>query len=74
LPGMRLESPLAYWLIAGPRASARAEIVAFCSWVQAQAALTRLAIGDVTPVATATSDTPAKARPGKSLRAGRPAH
>ena len=48
LPGMRLESPLAYWLIPGPRASARPEIVAFCNWVQAQAALTRMAIGDLT--------------------------
>ena len=46
LPGMRLESPLAYWLIPGPRAGARPEIAAFCSWVQAQAALTRQAIGD----------------------------
>jgi LysR family glycine cleavage system transcriptional activator len=72
LPGMRLESPLAYWLIAGPRASARAEIVAFCSWVQAQAAITRLAIGDVTPAATATLDTPNKTRPGKSRRTSRP--
>ena len=70
LPGMRLESPLAYWLIAGPRAAARAEIVAFCSWVQAQAALTRLAIGDVTPATTASAHAPAKARSGPSRRAG----
>lgn len=46
LPGMRLESPLAYWLIVGPRSALRPEIVAFCSWLQAQAALTRVAIGD----------------------------
>lgn len=47
LPNMRLDSPLVYWLIVGPRASARPEIVAFCNWLQAQAALTRIAIGDV---------------------------
>ena len=47
LPNMRLDTPLVYWLIVGPRASARPEIVAFCNWLQAQAALTRIAIGDV---------------------------
>ena len=49
LPGMRLESPLAYWLIIGPRSAARPEIVAFCHWLQAQAALTCAAIGDEAP-------------------------
>ncbi len=48
LPNMRLESPMVYWLIVGPRAAARPEIVAFCHWLQVQAALTRVAIGDVT--------------------------
>ncbi len=47
LPHMRLESPMAYWLIVGPRAAARPEIIAFCKWLQAQAQLTRVAIGDV---------------------------
>ena len=47
LPHMRLESPMVYWLIVGPRSAARPEIVAFCNWLQAQAALTRIAIGDV---------------------------
>ena len=46
LPGMRLESPLAYWLILNPRSAQRPEIVAFSDWLQAQAALTRLVIGD----------------------------
>jgi DNA-binding transcriptional LysR family regulator len=46
LPGMRLESPLVYWLIVGPRSAARPEIVAFCQWLEGQAALTRIAIGD----------------------------
>ena len=46
LPGMRLESPMAYWLVVGPRSAARPEIRAFCDWLTAQAALTRVAIGD----------------------------
>lgn len=46
LPGMRLESPLAYWLIVGPRSAVRPEIKAFCDWLMAQAALTRRAIGE----------------------------
>ena len=46
LPHMRLDSPMAYWLIVGPRSAARPEIVAFCSWLQVQAELTRTAIGD----------------------------
>jgi LysR family transcriptional regulator, glycine cleavage system transcriptional activator len=47
LPATRLDSPMAYWLIVGPRAAARPETLAFCHWLQAQAALTRVAIGDV---------------------------
>jgi len=47
LPGMRLESPMVYWLIVGPRSAARPEIMAFCTWLKAQAELTRVAIGDV---------------------------
>jgi LysR family transcriptional regulator, glycine cleavage system transcriptional activator len=46
-PGMRLDTPMAYWLIVGPRSAARPEIRAFCDWMMAQAALTRLAIGEV---------------------------
>jgi len=37
---------MVYWLLIGPRAVARPEIVAFCDWLQAQATLTRVAIGD----------------------------
>jgi LysR family transcriptional regulator, glycine cleavage system transcriptional activator len=47
LPGMRLESPMAYWLVVGPRSSARPEVMAFCEWLKTQAAITREAIGDV---------------------------
>ena len=46
LPGMRLDSPMAYWLIVAPRSAARPEIKAFCDWLTAQAALTRKAIGE----------------------------
>ncbi|MDB5743396.1 MAG: transcriptional regulator, LysR family [Polaromonas sp.] len=45
-PQLRLDSPLAYWLIVGARNAARPEVVAFCSWLKAQAAQTREAIGD----------------------------
>ena len=51
LPGQRMDSPMAYWLIVGPRNAARPEVQAFCSWIEAQAAQTREAIGDVPPTA-----------------------
>ena len=47
LPNMRIDSPLAYWLIVGPRNAARPEVTAFCDWLKSQALLTREAIGDV---------------------------
>lgn len=46
LPGMRLDSPMAYWLIAAPHSHARPEVQAFCEWLAGQAAQTRQAIGD----------------------------
>jgi LysR family glycine cleavage system transcriptional activator len=46
LPQMRMESPMSYWLIIGPRNVARPEVLAFCDWLKSQAALTREAIGD----------------------------
>ncbi|MEO8859399.1 MAG: LysR substrate-binding domain-containing protein [Burkholderiaceae bacterium] len=70
LPGMRLDSPLAYWLIPGPRASARPEIVAFCNWVQTQAALTRAATGDIGPA----PDLPAIAAATPAKRTRRRTH
>ena len=45
LPGLRLDSPMAYWLIVGPRNALRPEVLAFCDWLRAQAAQTREAIG-----------------------------
>ena len=47
LPGMRIDTPLAYWLIVGPRNQTRPEVAAFCDWLKTQAQLTREAIGDV---------------------------
>ena len=47
LPGHRIDSPLAYWLLVGPRSSQRPEIKAFCAWLEIQAQATRKAIGDV---------------------------
>ncbi|WP_026437694.1 LysR substrate-binding domain-containing protein [Acidovorax sp. JHL-9] len=47
LPGHRLDSPLVYWLLLGPRSSQRPEIKAFCAWLQLQALATRQAIGEV---------------------------
>ena len=45
-PQLRLDSPLAYWLIVGPRNAAKPEVLAFCDWLQAQAAKTREVIGE----------------------------
>ena len=45
-PQMRLDSPLAYWLIVGPRNAGRPEVAAFCDWLRGQAAQTRAAIGE----------------------------
>ena len=47
LPQLRQDSPMAYWLIVGPRSAARPEVHSFCDWLQTQASLTRQAIGDV---------------------------
>ena len=43
---LRLDSPMGYWLIIGPRNAARPEVQAFCEWLRGQAALTRAAIGE----------------------------
>lgn len=57
LPGMRLNSPLAYWLLIAPRSSTRPEVRAFCDWLRQQASETRQAIGDVPdPEALAAPD------------------
>ena len=69
LPGMRLDSPLVYWLIIGPRAGARPEITAFCDWLQAQAAHTRVAIGEQPPDrAASVAPDGAKSKPRRVAR------
>jgi len=47
LPRLRMDSPMAYWLIIGPRSGQRPEIKAFCDWLAAQSKATRQAIGEV---------------------------
>lgn len=46
LPGRRLTTPLAYWLLVGPRSAQRPEVKACCAWLQAQAQDMRAAIGE----------------------------
>lgn len=45
-PGQRMDSPLCYFLMVVPRSKSRPEIQAFCSWLLAQAEITRKAIGE----------------------------
>jgi DNA-binding transcriptional LysR family regulator len=47
LPNQRMDSPMAYWLVIGPRSAQRPEIKAFCDWLMAQSKITRHAIGEV---------------------------
>ncbi len=47
LPGTRIDTPLAYWLLVAQHAKDRPEVVAFCDWLQVQARLTRETIGEV---------------------------
>ncbi|HSV80342.1 MAG TPA: LysR substrate-binding domain-containing protein [Ramlibacter sp.] len=47
LPRLRMESPMAYWLIVGPRSAPRPEIKAFCEWLLGQSRITRQTIGEV---------------------------
>jgi LysR family glycine cleavage system transcriptional activator len=47
LARMRMDSPLAYWLVVGPRSAQRPEIKSFCEWLLAQSRITRQTIGEV---------------------------
>lgn len=47
LPKLRLDSPMAYWMIVGPRSAQRPEIRAFCDWLMAQSKATRQTVGEV---------------------------
>ena len=44
LPGSRLATPYAYWLVASNSAPATAEVQQFCAWIAEEAQLTRRAI------------------------------
>ncbi len=46
MPGHRLDSPLAYWLLTAPRSRQRPEIEDFCAWLAVEAQRTREAIGE----------------------------
>ena len=62
LPKLRMDSPMAFWLILSPRqrllSTARPEVTAFCNWLKAQAAETRRLIGEMptSDVETGTLD------------------
>jgi LysR family transcriptional regulator, glycine cleavage system transcriptional activator len=47
LPHQRMDSPMAYWAIVGPRSAQRPEIEAFYNWLLAQSKATRATIGEV---------------------------
>ncbi|HEY0202503.1 MAG TPA: LysR substrate-binding domain-containing protein [Burkholderiaceae bacterium] len=46
MPDKRLESPMAYWLLVGPRSSQRPEVRAFCEWLRNEARMTRETVGE----------------------------
>ena len=46
-PSGRTTSPYTYWMVTSPGSRVRPEVRQFCEWVEAQAALTREAIGEV---------------------------
>lgn len=47
LPRLRMDSPMAYWLIVGPRSGNQPDIRSFCEWLMAQSKITRQTIGEV---------------------------
>jgi LysR family glycine cleavage system transcriptional activator len=47
LPSHGMDSPMAYWLVVGPRSAQRPEIRSFCEWLRTQARTTRETIGDI---------------------------
>ena len=49
LPGTRLDSPMAYWLLVGTQSAPRDETQAFCGWLHTQAQATRSMISDISP-------------------------
>jgi LysR family transcriptional regulator, glycine cleavage system transcriptional activator len=47
MPHLRMDSPMAYWLVVGPRSAHRPDVQAFCEWLLAQSKATRQTIGEV---------------------------
>ena len=47
MPQQRMDSPMAYWLVIGPRNPQRPEVKAFCEWLLQQSKATRQTIGEV---------------------------
>ncbi len=45
----RTKSPFSYWMLVDPGSKARPEVAEFTRWVEAEAAATRAAVGDVRP-------------------------
>jgi LysR family glycine cleavage system transcriptional activator len=43
----RASSPFSYWMVVAPESRGRSEVMQFCAWVEAEAAATRAAIGEV---------------------------
>ena len=43
----RIKSPFSYWMLVAPGSKARPEVAEFTRWVEAEAAATRAAVGDV---------------------------
>jgi DNA-binding transcriptional LysR family regulator len=46
LPHTRMDSPMAYWLLPGPRSVVRPEVKSFCEWLLVQAEATRANSGE----------------------------
>lgn len=51
LPGQRVATPLAYWLIVAERSARRPEIAAFTAWLLEQSAASRRTVGEEQPAA-----------------------
>jgi len=49
LPGTRLDSPMAYWLLVGTQSAPRDETQVFCRWLHTQAEATRNMISGISP-------------------------
>ncbi|MFT4189921.1 MAG: LysR substrate-binding domain-containing protein [Comamonas sp.] len=47
LPGRRMDSPMGYWLLMGPRSAARPEVQAFKTWLLEEARVSRQVTGEV---------------------------